>query len=132
MRTSDITRPKLPRRAYEQTMYEPIPVDSTNISQFTSVSAGPTILEFWAPWCAPCLALAPAMRELVYEMEGVARVARMDIEANPEIASSMGIYEAPTVVILIKGKVAAHVVGFQPSSRLKLWVRRVLNTDGIL
>lgn len=122
----------MPHPAHEQTMYEPQPVNYTNIDQFTSEAAAPTVLEFWAPWCAPCLALAPAMRELVYEMQGVARVARVDIEACADIASSMGVSAAPTVVILVKGQVVAHVVGFQPSSTLKLWVRRVLKSNGLL
>jgi thioredoxin 2 len=72
------------------------------------------------------------MRELVYEMQGVATVARVDIEASAEIAESMGVSAAPTVVILVKGQVVAHVVGFQPSSTLKQWVRRVLRSHGAL
>ncbi|MBI5718824.1 MAG: thiol reductase thioredoxin [Burkholderiales bacterium] len=111
-------------------MHEPHAVDLTNVEIFTSLSTQPCLLEFWAPWCAPCLAMAPVMRELVHELQGVAKVGRVDVEATPDIARRFGVANAPTLVLFVDGQAVARVVGFQPSAPLKRWVRQILRATG--
>jgi thioredoxin len=107
-------------------MNDPQPVDASSIDIYLEPSRPPALLEFWAPWCAPCLAMAPVMRELVQELRHVARVGRVDIEACPAVAKRFGVEAAPTLIVFIRGQAAAHVIGFQPSLALKRWVRLVL------
>lgn len=111
-------------------MAEPQQVDLSNIDSFTSPSTATALLEFWAPWCAPCLALAPVMRELTHDLRGVVAVGRVDIESAPDVAARFGIVTTPTLLLLHHGQAVATVQGFQPAATLKSWIREVLRTSG--
>lgn len=111
-------------------MNEPQAVDTTTIDLFLHPSLPPALLEFWAPWCAPCLAMGPVMRELVHDLRNVARIGRLDIEACPAVARRFGVVSAPTLIVFIRGEAAAHVVGFHQSAPLKRWVRQILKMSG--
>lgn len=113
-------------RLNHSSMNDPQSVDASSIDIFLEPSRPPALLEFWAPWCAPCLAMAPVMRELVHELRNIARVGRVDIEACPGVAERFGVEAAPTLIVFVHGEAAAHVVGFQPSLTLKRWVRQIL------
>jgi thioredoxin 1 len=68
------------------------------------------LVDFWAEWCAPCLMMAPVIEELEREMKGV-KFTKLNVDENPEIASTFGIISIPTLVIFKGGEVADMVVG---------------------
>ncbi len=78
----------------------------------------PVLVDFWAAWCGPCKMLAPTIEELAKEYEGKAKVGKINIDEQPELASKYGIMSIPTVLVFKEGNVAAQSVGFVPKEKL--------------
>jgi thioredoxin 1 len=79
--------------------------------------ARPVLVDFWAPWCPPCRALAPTIEAIAVQFNGRAEVAKLDIDQNPETAAAQGISSIPTVLIFRGGRVIDRIVGLQPRAR---------------
>ena len=80
----------------------------------SGVSKGLTLVDFWAEWCAPCKALAPAMDTLADEYTGKLTVAKVDIDSNPSIPAKYGIRGIPTVILFKDGQQVDIFVGNNP------------------
>lgn len=76
-------------------------------------SKEPVLVDFWAEWCAPCRALAPTIEELATDFVGKAKIAKLDVDANPGISSQFGIRSIPTVLVFKDGKQVETLVGRQ-------------------
>jgi len=73
---------------------------------------GMAMVDFWAEWCGPCKMAAPVIEELSKEYEGKVMVAKVDVDAEPDLAGKFGVMSIPTVVLLRDGKEIARQVGF--------------------
>ena len=71
----------------------------------------PALVDFWAPWCGPCKAIAPMINELAGEYEGKVKIAKMNVEENPETPGKYGIRAIPTLIFFKNGKVADQITG---------------------
>ena len=80
-----------------------------------AVSQGVTLVDFWAGWCGPCKMLAPTIDQLAEAYEGKATIAKIDVDAEPNLARRFGVMSIPTVVILKDGAEVDRKVGLLPA-----------------
>lgn len=108
---------------------KPVVVSSQNFEAEVVKSDLPVLVDFWASWCAPCRMIAPIVEELAKEYNGKLKVAKLDVDANKEIAMSFGIMSIPTLLIFDNGRVADQLVGAVPKSMLVNKITRVLERN---
>ena len=100
-------------------MTKPIEVDDTQFDQVVLKSAKPVLVDFWAPWCRPCLMVAPILDELAEEYSERVTIARMDVDQNGKTAAQYQVMSIPTLLLFKDGKPIANIVGFRPKEELK-------------
>jgi thioredoxin 1 len=83
-----------------------------------TLASGPVLLDFWAPWCVPCKAIAPMIDDLAREMAGRATVGKINVEAEPAVAERFGVKALPSLLFLKDGKVVDTLVGKVPKQVL--------------
>jgi len=108
-------------------MGEPIAIDDTNFDQIVLQAEIPVLVDFWAPWCRPCLMVAPILDELAEEYNGKVSIARIDVDQNPKTAAKYNIMSIPTMLIFKKGKPVSQIVGFRPKPELKRSLDAILD-----
>ena len=91
----------------------------TNFTNDVLQVSGPVLVDFWAEWCGPCKALAPKLDEIAGELNGSAKIVKVDIDANPDTPTQYGVRGIPTMILFKGGKVAETLVGMMPKAALK-------------
>lgn len=77
-----------------------------------------TITDFWAEWCMPCKRIAPILDQIAIEYAGKIKIAKVDVDANPETPARFGITGIPTLLVFKKGELVDTIVGFLPKDKL--------------
>ncbi|HVN56145.1 MAG TPA: thioredoxin [Anaerolineaceae bacterium] len=86
----------------------------------------PVIVDFWAKWCVPCKTLSPALEKMVEEANGAVRLAKVDVDQNPNLAMRFGVRSIPSVKAFSQGQVVAEFTGLQPEPFLREFFEKVV------
>jgi thioredoxin 1 len=97
-----------------------------NFDQEVIKNDKPTLVDFWAPWCGPCQMMGPVIEELAKEMEGKAKIGKLNVDENSEIAQKYGIMSIPSLKIFKGGQVVKEFTGVQGKDTLKDELNKVL------
>jgi thioredoxin 1 len=84
------------------------------------------LVDFWAEWCGPCKALGPTIDQIAQELEGKLRVFKVDVDANPELATRYGIQGIPTLILFSGGEPRGQVVGLRSKADLLQEIERAV------
>lgn len=84
-----------------------------------SIAEGVTLVDFWAPWCGPCKMQLPIVEELSKELEGTAKIGKINVDNEPELASQFGVMSIPTLILFKNGQPVDKMVGLQSKEALK-------------
>ncbi len=98
-------------------------VSDTTFDEEVLKSAEPVLVDFFAEWCGPCKAMAPALDQVAAEMKGKLKVVKLDVDQNPGVTAKYGIRAMPTLMMFKGGQVAAqHVGALVQKKKLEDWV----------
>jgi len=93
-------------------------VTDATFDQEVIKSSTPVLIDFWAPWCAPCRAIAPIVDELAGEYEGRLKVVKINVDDNPQVPARYGVRGIPNLLIVKGGEVKDQIVGAVPKQHL--------------
>ena len=91
-------------------------------------SQTPVVVDFWAPWCAPCRIVSPTIDELGKEYEGKVKVGKMNVDENPKVAGQYGIMSIPSIVFFKNGQPIKTMIGAQAKENYKQEIEEVLSS----
>ncbi len=87
----------------------------------------PVLVDFWAVWCGPCKAIAPAVEELAKQYKGKVKVAKMDVDEHQQVPQQFGIRSIPTLLLFKGGRVVDTIVGAVPKSKLEDSLKKAIS-----
>jgi thioredoxin 1 len=107
----------------------PVQVTDQDFEQRVLKAKQPVLVDFWAEWCGPCRTLGPVIESLAGQYEGKALVAKVDVDANQQVAMKYGIRSIPTVILFDKGEIVETFVGVRPRSEYESSLGRRLGSN---
>ena len=94
-----------------------IHIDRNNFQSEVLDSDRPVLLDFWAPWCTPCLMVGPILDEIAGERSDI-KVAKVNVDEQPELAGQFGVMSIPTLVVVKEGRIVQQAMGARPKAQI--------------
>ncbi|MFD0916901.1 thioredoxin [Pseudahrensia aquimaris] len=99
-----------------------VKIDSANFESDVLNSDTPVVVDFWAEWCGPCKMIAPSLEEISNEMGDKVKIAKINMDENPDLAAQFGVRSIPTLLMFKDGEPTAIKVGAAPKNSLADWI----------
>ena len=103
-----------------------ISVNDDNFEEKVIKSDEPVLVDFWAPWCGPCVAIGPTLDTLAGEYKGKMTIAKMNVDENKHVPTSYGVRSIPYMVLFHRGKIVDSIAGAVPKAKLNEMIDKVL------
>jgi thioredoxin 1 len=107
-------------------MAEEVTVTRSNFDAEVMKSAVPVIADFWAEWCGPCKMIAPVLKDLARDYKDRIKIAKIDVDAEGELAQQYNIVSIPTILVFSKGQVVKQQIGAVPRPALEKMIKDVI------
>jgi thioredoxin 2 len=105
---------------------KPVVVTDANFSSVVGSTSLPVLLDLWAAWCGPCRMIAPVIEQIATELSGKALIGKLDVDANPQTASSFGVQSIPTLLIIKDGREVDRLIGAQSKQAILQRIQRFI------
>ncbi len=99
-----------------------------NFEELVAKSDVPVLVDFWAPWCGPCRTVGPVLEEVADEYAGRAKVVKINVDEQKEVAGAMGVRSIPTIALFHGGEVKNLLVGARPKADFAAALNKILST----
>ena len=111
----------------KQTFTSTITVNDENFGDEVLRSDIPVLVDFWAEWCGPCKVFGPTIEELASDYQGKVKVAKLNVDDNPQAAGRFGVRGIPTLIVFKDGKAQEAAVGVRPKGQLAELIEKYLH-----
>lgn len=95
-----------------------ITLTDTSFDELVNSSDVPVVVDLWAEWCGPCKMIAPTLAEIATEQAGAIKIAKLNIDENPQIPQRYGVMSIPTMLVFRNGELEKRIVGAKPKAAL--------------
>ena len=109
----------------QKMIVEPVHVTDSNLNEIVNKHSL-VLIDCWAPWCGPCLALAPTIEELTEKYAGKVLIGKLNVDENPKTAERFQIFSIPTTLIMKNGREVDRIVGLVPKNHVEAVLRKHL------
>lgn len=107
-------------------MAEEVTVTRSNFDAEVIKSTVPVVADFWAEWCGPCKMIAPVLKDLAHEYKDRIKIAKIDVDAEGDLAQQFNIVSIPTILVFNKGAVVKQQIGAVPRQALEKMIKEVI------
>jgi len=104
-------------------------MEITDATFSSTIASGVTLVDFWAPWCTPCLMLAPALEKVAQQFDGQAQVGKINVDSNPSTAANFNVRGIPTLILFRDGQEVERLVGVQTEGELASIIKRNITSQ---
>jgi thioredoxin 2 len=104
----------------------PVYLTDATVAREVDASSVPVLIDLWAPWCGPCRMIAPIIEQLSAELAGRVKVAKLNVDENPETASRFRAHSIPTLVLVSRGREVDRLIGLHPKLEIQRWLEEHL------
>jgi thioredoxin 1 len=97
---------------------KPVAISDRTFDTEVLQSTTPVLVDFWATWCGPCKMIAPVLEEIAGEKDGQLKIAKLDVDQNPDTAQKFGVMSIPTLLLFKNGAEVSRIVGYRSKNQL--------------